>query len=233
MKFTYLAIDISAIIVPLIASFHPRIRYYQQWGMAFTSLLISGLLFIIWDIYFTHAGVWGFNQDYLLGMQLFNLPVEEILFFLCIPYACMFSYHCLLTLWPHASVPRQAANYISWLLISGGLITAIAFYNNSYTCATFLLLVLFILYVRKKSWTGQFYLCYGIMLLPFVIINGILTGSWIAAPIVWYNSNEIIGLRLLTIPIEDVFYGLILIGSQVALYEGFQKNRRIAPLTPI
>lgn len=233
MKFTYLAIDISAIIVPFIASFHPRIKYYQQWSMAFTSLIISGLLFILWDVYFTHAGVWGFNPDYLIGIQVFNLPVEEILFFLCIPYACMFSYHCLSTLWPQAAIPKWMADYLSWILISGGCVTAIAFYSNKYTCATFLLLVLFILFVRNKNWIGHFYLCYGIMLIPFVIINGILTGSWIEAPIVWYNDNEIIGIRLLTIPVEDVFYGLILIGSQVTLYEGFQKNRKEAVLAPL
>jgi lycopene cyclase domain-containing protein len=221
MRYTYLIIDISAVIVPLIASFHPRIKYYRQWLTAILSMLISGIVFILWDIYFTRAGVWGFNPDYLLGNYLSGLPVEEVLFFLCIPYACMFSYHCLLTLWPCITVPATAATCISWILIAGGLITAIVFHTNRYTCATFTLLALFILYAKRKSWIGHFYLCYGIMLLPFVIINGILTGSWIAAPIVWYNNHEIIGLRLLTIPVEDVFYGLILIGSQVALYELF------------
>lgn len=234
MKFTYLVIDSSAIIVPFIASFHPRIRYYRQWSMALPSLFISGLLFILWDVYFTHMGVWRFNPDYLVGINLFNLPVEEILFFLCIPYACMFSYHCLRTLWPAASLPDRVTAYISWTLVAGGLITASAYYTNKYTCATFLLLVLFILYARGKSWTGRFYICYGMMLLPFFIINGLLTGSWLAAPVVIYNIVEIIGLRLGTIPVEDVFYGLILIGSQVGLYEWWMERKsspefRLAP----
>lgn len=224
MKYTYLAIDIGAIIVPLIASFHPRIRYYQQWGMAFIALLISGSLFILWDIYFTHIGVWGFNPDYLLGIRIFNLPLEEVLFFLCIPYACMFSYHCLQTLWPRLAVSKKVSDYLSWILTIGGVLTAIAFYGNRYTCATFILLVIFIQYVRNKSWIGHFYVCYGMMLFPFVIINGILTGSWIDAPIVWYNSDAIIGVRMLTIPVEDVFYGLIMIGSQVMLYERFSRR---------
>jgi lycopene cyclase domain-containing protein len=222
-----MVIDCSAIIVPFIASFHPRIRYYRQWSMALTSLLISGLLFILWDVYFTHMGVWKFNPDYLTGMYLFNLPVEEVLFFLCIPYACMFSYHCLMTLWPGASLPQKVTDVISWTLVGGGLITASAYFNNKYTCATFTLLVVFILYARRKNWIGRFYICYGMMLLPFFIVNGILTGSWIAAPVVIYNNVEIIGLSLGTIPVEDVFYGLILIGSQVALYEWMMEVKAV------
>lgn len=227
MKCTYLLIDISAISVPFIASFHPRIRYYRQWSMALTALLISGLLFILWDVYFTHMGVWRFNAEYVTGVNLFNLPVEEVLFFLCIPYACMFSYHCLATLWPGAALPERLTASISWLLIAGGLITASAYYTNKYTCATFVLLALFILYARNKPWIGRFYICYGMMLLPFFIINGILTGSWLEAPVVIYNSVEIIGTRLGTIPVEDVFYGLIMIGSQVALYEWMMQEKRV------
>jgi len=224
MKFAYLLIDVCAIIVPLIASFDRRIQFYKRWSAAFVSFFLSGIFFLLWDSYFTRAGVWGFNPDYLLGINLFNLPVEEVLFFLCIPYACMFSYHCLQVLWPRFSMPAKFASYLSWILIAGSLLTALVFRAHIYTCATFLLVVCFILYAMRKPWIGRFYLCYGIMLLPFVIVNGLLTGSWIDAPIVWYNNSEIIGIRLLTIPVEDVFYGLIMIGSQVALYERRNTN---------
>lgn len=226
MKYTYLAIDISAIAVPFIATFHPRIKFYRQWPVVLISMLLSGLVFMLWDIFFTTANVWGFNPDYISGVYFFSLPMEEVLFFVCIPYACMFSYHCLITLLPGVSMPGPAAKYISWGLIGVGMVASVAFFQHKYTGATFLLLAVFILYARNKSWIGQFYLCYAAMLLPFLIINGILTGSWIAAPIVWYNNNEIIGIRLLTIPVEDVFYGLILIGSQVAIYERFMAGAR-------
>ncbi|RFM31535.1 lycopene cyclase domain-containing protein [Chitinophaga silvisoli] len=219
MKYTYLAIDLGAISVPFIASFHPLIKFYKSWSLVIISMLVSGSLFIGWDIWFTHAGIWGFNPDYISGIYCFNLPLEEVLFFLCIPYACMFSYHCLRVLKPDAGFNRQVTDYISWTLMIGGGVAALVYYQQQYTCATFLLLSLFTWYMKDKQWAGKFYLCYTLLLVPFTIINGILTGSWIAAPIVWYNSQEIIGLRLLTIPVEDVYYGLTLIGSQVALYE--------------
>jgi hypothetical protein len=42
--------------------------------------------------------------------------------------------------------------------------------------------------------------------------------------VVWYKESGIIGLRLMTIPIEDVFYGMGLILFNVWLYTYF-KNR--------
>lgn len=59
------------------------------------SILVVGSIFIIWDVYFTKRGVWDFNRKYLIGLDIFGLPIEEILFFVCIPYACIFTYKSL------------------------------------------------------------------------------------------------------------------------------------------
>ena len=44
------------------------------------------------------------------------------------------------------------------------------------------------------------------MLIPFLIVNGLLTGSFLDNPIVWYSELEIVGYRIFTIPVEDAFY---------------------------
>ncbi len=66
-------------------------------------------------------------------------------------------------------------------------------------------------FLAKVDWFGKATFVYAILLIPFIMVNGILTGSWIAAPIVSYNPAENIGIRLLTIPVEDVFYGFEMI----------------------
>src|SRR5688500_2532122 len=58
-------------------------------------MALSAVFFIAWDIYFTGLGVWGFNDRFTLGIRFFNLPLEEYLFFFCIPYATLFSYNCM------------------------------------------------------------------------------------------------------------------------------------------
>jgi lycopene cyclase domain-containing protein len=47
-------------------------------------------------------------------------------------------------------------------------------------------------------------MAYFIHLIPFLIVNGVLT----AKPVVIYNNLEIIGSRIYTIPVEDSIYAL-------------------------
>ena len=44
-------------------------------------------------------------------------------------------------------------------------------------------------------------------MLGFFPVNGVLTGTGLETPIVNYNPNEFMGIRMLTIPIEDAVYG--------------------------
>jgi len=46
-----------------------------------------------------------------------------------------------------------------------------------------------------------------VLMIGFFPVNGILTGTGLESPIVNYNPDEIIGFRMLTIPVEDAVYG--------------------------
>jgi len=213
MKWTYLIINIAAIFVPFIYSFHPKILFYKQWKFFLPTLLIVSAIFIIWDVIFTANGIWWFNENYISGFYIFNLPIEEILFFFCIPYACAFTYYCFkkfLTL----KFFNNKSRYISIIVITGLLISGIIHFDKAYTVTTFLSLAIvltFVTFILKQNWLGNFYFTFMILLIPFFIINGILTGTGPDAPVVFYNENEIIGIRIMTIPVEDIFYGMELI----------------------
>ena len=47
----------------------------------FLAIITVGLFFIIWDIYFAYQNVWGFNDDYLIRIQIVQITLEEWLFF--------------------------------------------------------------------------------------------------------------------------------------------------------
>jgi lycopene cyclase domain-containing protein len=63
-----------------------------------------------------------------------------------------------------------------------------------------------------------------VILIPFLIVNGILTGSFIDGEVVWYNNNENLGIRFFTIPIEDFGYGFSMILFNLLLIGRLQKQ---------
>ena len=229
MKLLYLTIDFFSLLIPFVFSFHTKIRFYKEWKHVFPAILISAIPFIIWDIYFTDIGVWGFTSSYLTGYYFFNLPIEEVLFFICIPYSCLFTYHCF-KIFLKKDLFFDYEIKISSVLLILLFITAFLNYNKLYTFFSFsglIALMLFLKYVPKVQWLGRFYFTYLALLIPFSIVNGLLTGTGLNEPVVWYNNNENIGIRVLTIPAEDIFYGMLLILLNTTFFEYLSKSKKI------
>ena len=77
--------------------------------------------------------------------------------------------------------------------------------------------------MSKERQLGVFYITFLIILIPFFIVNGILTGSFIEDQVVWYNNAENLGIRMGTIPIEDAGYAFSMIFLSIILIEKFKK----------
>ena len=224
-SYLYLLVNLGTILIPFIFSFHPKLNFYKKWKETLLSIVIVGSAFILWDVFYTKIGVWGFNPEYLTGIYVFNLPLEEILFFVSIPYACMYTYHCLKLFWPIKQ--SKSTQWISYKISVSLLVVGIVFINEIYTSATFLSLSVILFLIQKLTnplWMPRLYSALLLLIIPFLMVNGILTGTGIENEIVWYNNNEIIGFRVLTIPIEDFFYGFLLILLNVFLMEYFGKK---------
>ena len=223
MTFLYLLLNIGSVAVPFIFSFHPKIKFYTYWKYLFPSIFITSAFFIIWDIIFTNYAIWGFNANYLTGIHLINLPLEEWLFFICIPYACVFTHFALLVYFPHWKLSEKLTSIISYFLIVILFIGCILNYTKWYTAINFLYGVLLIVFVQLKhsDILKRYYLTFLIMLIPFFIVNGILTGSFIENEVVWYNNQENLGIRIGTIPIEDTIYAFTLILTNLLLMNLF------------
>lgn len=226
-KYLYLTLDLLTILFPFLFSFYSKADFSKKWKYLWPAILIPGIIFIIWDEYFTRLGVWGFNEAYLSGLYVGSLPLEEILFFICVPYACVFTYEALNHL-VSKDYFGQSQRIISASVILTCLLFGITNIDKWYTSTTFLGLGIYLIwlqFIRKESFLGRFYFSFVIILLPFFIVNGILTGSGIEEPVVWYNDDENLRLRLSTIPLEDVFYGMLLILMNVSIFEWLQGRK--------
>ena len=222
----YLWLDLLSLSVPFLVSFHPRIALYKHWRALLLAMLITLIPFIVWDVYFTHQGYWGFNEVYLSGIYYLQLPIEEWLFFICIPYACVFTHISILELNPKLSLSDKMTNRISiFLFVLFGSVLLFNF-DKAYTAVdmAFAILVLAVVKKYNPKLLTSFYITFLFMLIPFFIVNGILTGTGIEGNIVWYNDEQNLGIRLGTIPIEDTAYAFSLILMNLFLFYKFKKK---------
>jgi len=221
MKYLYLWLNIGSFLVPFLFSFHPRLQFYKKWKSLGLGILVMMVIFIPWDIIFTENGFWGFNPAYISGISFLGLPLEEWLFFICIPYACLFTHYALLTLFPKLSFSKLTIEITQVSLLCVLVITLWYYYDRWYTLVNFsyAILLLGLVYNYKRYLLQSFYPTYLVVLIPFFIVNGILTGTGIDDQVVWYNNTENLGIRMLTIPVEDVIYNLGMLLTVFAVTE--------------
>lgn len=224
----YLWVNLMSISVPFLVSFHPRIELYKYWKQLFLSMIVTMFPYIIWDVYFTHMEYWGFNERYLSGIDLINLPVEEWLFFICIPYACVFTHIAVLRINPGLKLNRSTTKIISIGLMILFAMVLLFNLDKAYTLVdmAFGMIILAVVYFKNLDLLRSFYLTFLVMLIPFFLVNGVLTGTGIEGEIVWYDDIQNLGLRLGTIPVEDVVYAFSLILMNLFLFIRFSKNTK-------
>ncbi|MDR6942670.1 lycopene cyclase domain-containing protein [Mucilaginibacter pocheonensis] len=220
MKYTYLIINVLTVIFPVLLSFDKRVHFYRSWKFIWPGMGITGLFFLFWDVLFTIKGVWSFNPQYIIGVTFFALPIEEILFFLTVPFSCIFIYACL-NHYISWQINKRLVNIISGLIMALCALMLIWYHTRLYSVITFGLLFVLILLLQygfKVSWLNRYYIAFVVALIPFYIVNGILT----AIPVVMYNNQENMGLRIGTIPFEDHFYLMALLLMNIGFFEYFK-----------
>jgi lycopene cyclase domain-containing protein len=232
--YTYFLILGVSLAGPLLLSFDRKVAFYKQWKYVFPALIFPAIFFIVWDVLKTQSGVWSFSEQHIIGSKTFSLPLEEILFFFIVPYCCVFIYECVCVYFP--SIKRKKWG-TSILMILAALFFIVGIFNldRNYTFYTSLFNFLFItaLLIFKKWFKGfdasSFLISYLVTVFPFLIVNGFLT----AIPVVEYNDAENLGIRIFSflpwpmhnIPVEDIFYGMLLIIMNVALFEKFRSQK--------
>ena len=234
-QYTYLIINILTVFICFIYSFDKRIEFHKHFSSFIKGATIVALPFIIWDAWFTSIGVWWFNDNYLVGVRLLGLPIEEIMFFFFIPFSCVFTYYCM-----NKFFDLSWANSFNTIIVFVTTIVcitvALLYPNKLYTFITAIatcLSVLYLHFIAKKDWIGQASLLYTVLMLGFFPVNGVLTGTGLESPIVNYNDQQFLTIRMGTIPIEDAVYGYTMFIWNIYffhLFSGFKPKRNTAQI---
>lgn len=201
-------------------------NFIRFWKPFFSAIILVGLFFIIWDIYFAFENVWGFNNEYLIGIWWFKLPLEEWLFFLLIPYASNFIHYSLEFFFPKLELSKNITQSITIVLFIVSLGVFTWNLDKIYTAASFGLFSLLMLFQMLFQWkyARRFYLSFIVIYIPFFFVNSALTGSYSENPVVFYNNNENLGIRVGTMPLEDSFYCFSMLYGSVLLFEYFRRK---------
>lgn len=210
----YLKINLIIISVPLVLSLYPKFTFsFRKYLKAVT---IVSSIFIVWDMYATHAKHWGFNEKHIGHLKLINLPFEEVLFFITVPFAMLFLAANL-----EKNIPKKNFSFPTKLLTAAGIIIILLSFYFSALSYSFLvswatgLTVILISKFGKTFFTNYycFYIIFGMIL--FFIFNHFLTDI----PIVLYGKNYFSGVRISTIPLEDFFYNFSLLSFYFLVFK--------------
>jgi lycopene cyclase domain-containing protein len=213
---TYLLINLIIIAIPLVLTFVPQLGFYKKLLPLFISVFIVGGFFILWDVLVTARGDWMFNYYFTGPIRVLGLPAEEILFFITVPYACIFLYEGLIRYMKETQVFYSRGVY--FLLAAIAFLLSFINLSRDYTAIVLLLTgLLFVgaafflrqLFISKIFWVWM--IC---CMLLFFIFNYFLT----ALPVVIYNPEAILNIRITTIPIEDFSYNFCMLTMYLALY---------------
>lgn len=222
-KTNYLLLDLIIFISPFLGKlFYPSF-IFPNLKAALLSIFFVSLIFIVWDIKVNNKW-WLFNEKYITGIKIFDLPIEEIIFFPIVSFSC-------LIIWVNLNQVFKLEEGSSFLIT-----------------VSFILLVIFLFlgfYFFKKKWDYSmtvsliqggtiildwflktnlylkivFYLFLIIALFLTLIFNYYLTKR----PVVIYPKKYKTEIRILTIPVEDFIYGMNFLTLVIIFYQLIKK----------
>ncbi len=108
-RLTYLLVLAACVLATLPLEFVLQARVYRRWQRVLLAVLPVSAVFLVWDVLAASAGWWWFDDDYLIGLFLGRLPIEEILFFVVVPICGLLTYEAVRHIRPDwASRPGRA-----------------------------------------------------------------------------------------------------------------------------
>lgn len=223
-KLSYLLLLLIYLVIPVALSFQKKVRFVFRLKYILPAAIFAGAIFVMWDIRFTQMRIWTFNPDYLSGIELLRLPIEEWLAFLIISLSSIYIYEWLKIRFENFEKPEIFVIISLVLLLTAGIL-AYVFRTRMFSFFTFFLSAIYLGYTvfrnRFKKYFTKFYLALAVSLVPFIFVSAVLN----SLPAIVYDSTHTIGVAVFGVPVEKIGYLFLLLLINVTIYE-YLSNRR-------
>ncbi|MFO0881944.1 MAG: lycopene cyclase domain-containing protein [Candidatus Saccharimonadales bacterium] len=225
-SYYYLLFNLLVFVPVLILSFTTDVKPHRHLKALLGAFLLVCVPFILWDAWAVHAGHWGFNSNYVLSPRFINLALEEILFFITVPFAMIYVWGVIRKFVDDVQIKTWIP--LALLSLAAGAAGALLvwYWDRGYTRAAMIAALIAVIVAGCSTlvFTLRFWVFQVVLLLLFLIANWVLT----ALPIILYSNAEIIGTKILTIPLEDFFFNFALINLFLITYNWLDSRLHIA-----
>ncbi len=187
------------------------------------AIIFSGAIFIMLNIRFLKTGIISFNSNFLSGINLLNLPVEEWLFLLVISILSFAIYQQVKIKFDHFEKPSLFLAISLVFIVVFGLV---AWFSRPKPVPFFIffLLTIYLGYTifrnRFKQHLTKFYIALIISFVPFFLFKGILN----SLPVILYNNEYNLGIQMYGVPVEDFGYFFLLMLINITIFEYLRDN---------
>lgn len=100
-NYNYIAVLIFCLVGSGWLEFVMRARVYRRWLRLIMVLIPVVVVFTLWDALAIRSGHWYFDLNQITGVYtVFNVPLDEILFFTVIPICSILTYEAVRAIRP-------------------------------------------------------------------------------------------------------------------------------------
>lgn len=227
-QYAYLYAIMFSFFFPFLLSFDQKVHYVGYWKYLLAVFLWVSTIYVIWDIIFTDWKIWEFNADYISGIRIWGLPLEEVSFFIVVPFACIFIYECVYAY----DLRKYLGLFSTWamrLFFAFGIGLVLSANSGYYSISASLVLVFALVWLEWRhdsSEREEIYIMLLLSYVPFLFVNGVLTGCCTREPIVIYNDMQNLPWRVGSIPFDDALYQGGMMLWMIFVYLGAKKRKK-------
>lgn len=194
--------------------------FWRQWQVVLGVFVFVALPWLWLDTISFARGWWNYNEAFIFGPRLFNLPLEEVCFFVSVPFAAMVVWALINYKVPGTVKKGRARLGLAFIAAAALIFVAVFFRERTVVEVLLLLATVSILWFSPIIYTRAFWWWNLTSLGLLLLFQTVLAGM----PVFLYNDTFASGIRVGTIPLEDFLYNFSLLNMVALAFSSFRRS---------